>query len=71
VVGANRYRFWVRDQGSTEEPHAIGSAQEPTFVIESLASGQAYEVFVTAVNAAGGESAFSASATTTVLALAA
>jgi hypothetical protein len=60
AVGVNCYRFWMRDQGGAKEPQSVESAQEPIFVIKGLASGQAYEVFVTAVNAAGGESFFTA-----------
>lgn len=70
AVRAEFYRFWAQEAGSAEAPVAVGTAGEPTYVLEGLAPGKSYNVFVSAVNS-GGESERSAPAGADVLALAA
>jgi hypothetical protein len=60
ATGASYYRFWKQVPEADAEPVFVGSAQEPQFIIEGLKAGVAVKVFVSAVNAAGGESRRSA-----------
>jgi hypothetical protein len=69
VPGAAHYRFWKQE--GEAEPVVVGSAQEPQFFLEGLAPGVAVKVYVSAVNAEGGESQRSAPAEGTPVAAAA
>jgi hypothetical protein len=55
---ANYYRFFKQAR-TDAEPVFVGRAYEPTFVVEGLAPSVSVKVFVSAVSAAGRESALS------------
>ena len=54
VAFAVRYRWFVAKVGTTAEPQAVGTSNEPLFVIENLEFAR-YNVFASAVNLAGNE----------------
>jgi hypothetical protein len=55
VPWAARYRFWVQGRNSALEPVGAGTSAEPVCVLENLPGGEAFNVFVSAVNTAGAE----------------
>ena len=55
VPFAARYRWWVQKVGTTDEPIAAGSSDEPLFVVQGVDGGARYNVFASAVNAASNE----------------
>lgn len=71
VAFAERYRWFVQQVGTTAEPEATGTSVEPLFVIDGLEPGAQFNVYVSAVNAAGGEGLCSEAAVGHVLARAA
>ena len=65
---ADHYRVFTQPAGSNAEPQPVGSSGEPVFVIEGLAAGTAWKVFVSAVNSVGAEGPRSQPVATSVLA---
>jgi hypothetical protein len=59
VPAVEHYRFWIQEIGTTQEPAVVGSSQEPQFLIENLAAGKRFNVFVSAVNSTGRDSSLS------------
>ena len=68
VPCADHYRVFTQPAGSNAEPQPVGSSGEPVFVIEGLAAGTAWKVYVSAVNSVGAEGPRSQPVPTTVLA---
>lgn len=71
VPFASHYRIFTQPVGSNAEPQQVGSSGEPVFVLEGLAAGTGWKVFVSAVNSVGTEGPPSEAVATTVLAEAA
>ena len=71
VAFAERYRFYAQKADVAGDPTAIGSSNEPLFVMENLDGGARYNVFVSAVNFAGNEGPRSKAVVTEVMARAA
>ena len=55
VPYADRYRWWKKPVTSSGEPEAVGSSGLPMFVIDGLAGGTHWDIYVSAVNSSGTE----------------
>jgi hypothetical protein len=71
VAYAQRYRWWKKPATSSAEPEAVGTSGLPMFVIEGLAGGTHWDIYVSAVNSAGTEGPLSESKPGDVIAAAA
>jgi hypothetical protein len=55
VPNASHYRFWKQAPIVDEHPVAVGTSQEPQFIIDGLPANTSVRIFVSAVNADGDE----------------